>query len=76
MLESIETGLEHAEITKRIKLKRVQSFRDDVMLIGHHGNGREDQNENKEHQETKRATFGIEFCNIVEWGCTDIPKPK
>ena len=76
VLEILGTGLPHAEIAKRTAPTISQSFREDVMLVGHHRDGSEDQEKEKEDKEPKHPSFGIQFGNIIERCGADVSQPE
>src|SRR5512143_3496283 len=51
--KTLGTGLPQAEMAKRTVTHIRQSFREDAMLVRHHGDGSEDQEKDQEDKKTK-----------------------
>ena len=69
-------GLAQEESMNTKSRNEDQAFRDAVMLIRHHGDGSEDQKENEQDEEPKRASLGIQFGDVVQWLCADVAQPE
>ena len=76
VLVSVEIGLEHAETAMMNTSNISQVFRKELMLIGHHGDGSEDQEKNEQDEETKRTTLRVEFGDVIQWLCAHVAKPE
>ena len=76
VLEILGTGLPHAEIAKRTAPTISQSFREDVMLVGHHRDGSKDQEKEEKDEEPEEASFGVQFGDVIQRRRTNIAQPK
>lgn len=76
VFESGDTELEHAVITNRTIRNASQIFRDEIMLVRHHGDGSEDQEEDNQHENTERTAFGIKLCDVVERHGANVSQPE